>query len=106
MVRGLRIRQIFICVDLLLTALFLGVAALVAREMSRPQPPVESLLPPAEAGAAAVAPLALVSDRALYDGVVTGGFSGRRAGGIRGRFPRRRRWWRRWRPRTTFRRRR
>ncbi|HOC71298.1 MAG TPA: type II secretion system protein N, partial [Candidatus Hydrogenedentes bacterium] len=76
MVRGLRIRQIFICVDLLLTALFLGVAALVAREMSRPQPPVESLLPPAEAGAAAVAPLALVSDRALYDGVVTGGLFG------------------------------
>ncbi len=76
MVRGLRIRQIFICVDLLLTALFLGVAALVAREMSRPQPPVESLVPADEAGAAAVAPLARVSDREFYDGVATGGLFG------------------------------
>ena len=76
MVRGLRIRQIFICVDLLLTALFLGVAALVAHEMSRPPQSVEALLPPDEDGAAPVAPLAHVSEREFYDGVVTGGLFG------------------------------
>lgn len=76
MVRGLRIRQIFICVDLLLTALFLGVAALVAHEMSRPPQSVEALLPEDEDGAAPVAPLARVSGRELYDGVVTGGLFG------------------------------
>lgn len=76
MVRGLRIRQIFICVDLLLTALFLGVAALVAHEMSRPPQSIEALLPPDEDGAAPVAPLAHVSGREFYDGVVTGGLFG------------------------------
>ncbi|NLV41936.1 MAG: hypothetical protein GXY15_12010 [Candidatus Hydrogenedentes bacterium] len=76
MVRGLRIRQIFICVDLLLTALFLGVAALVAHEMSRPPQSVEALLPPDEGGAAPVAPLAHVSDREFYDGVAGGGLFG------------------------------
>ena len=76
MVRGLRIRQIFICVDLLLTALFLGVAALVAHEMSRPKPSIEALAPPDEDGPAAAATLARVSGRELYDGVVTGGLFG------------------------------
>lgn len=76
MVRGLRIRQIFICVDLLLTALFLGVAALVAHEMSRPPQTVEALLPEDEDGAAPVAPLARVAGRELYDGVAAGGLFG------------------------------
>lgn len=75
MVRGLRIRQIFICVDLLLTALFLGVAALVAHEMSRPPQTVEALPPPDESAAAA-ATLARVSGREFYDGVVNGGLFG------------------------------
>lgn len=77
MVRGLRIRQIFICVDLALAGLFIAVAGMIALEMTKPPLSPESLLPEGLAPQdAAAATLAAVGDRALYDSVVRGGLFG------------------------------
>lgn len=77
MVRGLRIRQIFICVDLALAGLFIAAAGMVALEMTKPPLSPEGLLPESDAlQGGAVAPLAAVGDRGQYEGVVRGGLFG------------------------------